>query len=79
MQSIIVHIMNEEPIVGEADPMPDGDSQFVTLSNPRRKDGKELHYLDEGVTKMLIPWHRVNFVQFLPSGDAEEIIGFVRE
>jgi hypothetical protein len=49
------------------------------MQNPRRRDGKDLHYLDEDVTSMIVPWHRINFIQLLPSADAEEIIGFVRE
>jgi hypothetical protein len=77
--TIIVHIANEEPIVCETEEMPNGDDQFLVLDNPRRRDGKDLHYLEEDVSRMLVPWHRINFVQVLPSAEAEEIIGFVRE
>jgi len=79
MVSVIVHISSEDPIVCELEEMPDPSSLFLTIHNPRRRDGKDIHYLDEDVTSMLIPWHRVNFVQLLPSADAEEVIGFVRE
>jgi len=79
MVSIIVHIANEDAIVCEVDEIPSPTSLFITMQNPRRRDGKDIHYLDEGVTSMLIPWHRVNFVQLLPSAGAEDVIGFVRE
>ncbi len=79
MVSVIVHISSEDPVVCELDEMPNPASLFITIHNPRRRDGKDIHYLDEDVTSMLIPWHRVNFVQLLPSADAEEVIGFVRE
>ncbi len=75
----IVHVANEDPIVCELDEMPAAGDVILTLSNPRRRDGKELHYLDEDVQKIIIPWRRINFVQFPPSGDIEEVIGFVRE
>jgi len=79
MLTFIVHIVNEDPIVCEVEEMPDPTDQFLVLHNPRRRDGKDVHYLDEDVTSMMIPWHRINFVQLMPSADVEEVIGFVRE
>ena len=77
--SAVVHIANEEPILCELDDMPQPDSQFIILNGPRRRDGKELHYLDDEVSQMVVPWHRINFIQLLPTGELEDIIGFVRE
>jgi hypothetical protein len=79
MLTFIVHIVNEDPVVCEVDEMPDPTDQFLVLHNPRRRDGKDVHYLDEDVTSMMVPWHRINFVQLMPSTDVEEVIGFVRE
>ena len=79
MQTVIVHIMNEEPVVAEVEELPTGDAIYIQLMNPRKKDGKELHYQDEGVSSMLMPWHRINFIQIMPSAGVEEVIGFVRE
>lgn len=79
MVSIILHISNEDPVVCEMDELPSPSSQFLLVHNPRRRDGKDVHYLDEDVTSMIVPWHRVNFIQLLPSGEMEEVIGFVRE
>ncbi|MCP4425212.1 MAG: hypothetical protein GY803_12015 [Chloroflexi bacterium] len=79
MLSIIVHIANEDAIVCEVDNIPNPTDLFVHMQNPRRRDGKDVHYLDEEVTSMLVPWHRITFVQLLPSADTEEVIGFVRE
>lgn len=79
MFSVTVHIANEDPVVCELEKMPDESVMFLVLHNPRRRDGKDVHYLDEDVTTVLIPWHRVNFVQLMPSAESEEIIGFVRE
>jgi hypothetical protein len=79
MVSVILHITNEDPVLCDIDQMPDPTHQFVAVHNPRRRDGKDVHYLEEDVTTMLVPWHRINFVQILPSAEAEQVIGFVRE
>jgi hypothetical protein len=76
---IIVHITNEDPVLCEIEQLPSPEDQFVLVNNPRRRDGKDIHYLDDDVTSMIIPWHRINFVQILPSTEAEEIITFIRE
>lgn len=79
MVPIIVHISNEDPVVCEVDELPAESSQMILVHNPRKRDGTDVHYLDEGVISMMIPVHRINFIQLLPSGDEEEVIGFVRE
>jgi hypothetical protein len=77
--TIVVHINNEDPILCEVDQMPEPKDQFVQINNPRRRDGKDIHYLDDDVTTMLIPWHRINFIQVMPSAEIEEVISFIRE
>lgn len=79
MESVIVHIANEDAIVCELEEMPNRTDVYMVLHNPRRRDGKDLHYLDEDVTTMLLPWRRVNFIQVLPSAAAEKVVGFARE
>lgn len=76
---LIVHITNEDPILCEVEQMPESRDQFVLVQNPRRRDGKDIHYLEDDVTSMLIPWHRVNFIQVLPSTESEDVISFIRE
>ena len=79
MITVILHINNEDPVVGEIDELPDSTAQLITIQNPRRRDGKDVHYLDEDVNTVVFPFHRVNFIQIMPSAGVEEIIGFVRE
>ena len=76
--SIIVHITDEDPVLGEVDEIPKSDSLLVRLSNPRRLDGKELHYISPGVAEIYWPMHRISFIELVPS-EEDEIIGFVRE
>lgn len=79
MNTIILHINNEDPIVCEVDELPDDANKVLMVHNPRKRDGKDLHYLDENVTTMIVPWHRVNFIQVYPSGEEEDVIGFIRD
>jgi hypothetical protein len=77
--SVIVHIAGETPIVGEVDELPKPMDSIITVSNPRQRDGKDLHYINNNVVKVIWPLAKVNFVEILESTDEEKIIGFVRE
>ncbi|MCB0037555.1 MAG: hypothetical protein KDE51_26170 [Anaerolineales bacterium] len=65
--------------MGEVDELPSATDQLIVVQNPRKRDGKDLHYIDEDVNTLIFPFHRINFIQVLPSADVEEVIGFVRE
>lgn len=77
--SVIIHISNEDPIVGELDEMPAAADQIIVVKNPRKRDGKDIHYLVEGVTTVIWPINRVSFIELMPSEQEEQLIGFVRE
>lgn len=77
--SAIVHIFNEDPIVCELDEIPAPEAQAIILHHPRRRDGKEVAFLDEEVATIIVPWHRILYIQVLPSAEIEDVIGFVRE
>jgi hypothetical protein len=79
MPIVLVHITGEDPVLCEVDPLPTPLDVTVTVKNPRRRDGKDLPYLDANVTSVVYPMWRVNFIEVLPTGEEEEVIGFVRE
>ncbi len=79
MISVIVHVANEDPIVCEVEALPHPQDALVFIHNPRRRDGTEIHYLDEDVNSVIYPIHRINFIQIMPSADVGEVFGFVRE
>lgn len=78
MPSIIVHISNEDPVLGEVDALPALTDNFVMVKNPRRRDGKDLPYLDANVSTVFWPIMRINFIEVVPTSEEEEIITFVR-
>jgi hypothetical protein len=75
----VVHIQNSDPIVGETEELPNPTDTMVVVKNPRRLDGKDIHYLAENVLTVYWPLERINFIEVLSEGEEEEIIGFVRE
>jgi hypothetical protein len=77
--TILLHIQNEDPVLGEVEQLPSPTDLLITLTNPRRIDGKDLHYLAENVVQVSWPVHRLNFIEYMPSRDEEDIFGFVRE
>ncbi len=77
--TIVIHVSGEESVVAECEELPSQDATMVTVKNPRRMDGKDLHYLDENVVTVIWPLSRINFIEILPTKEEEEIIGFVRE
>ncbi len=79
MPTLVLHMQNEDPVVGEVDEIPVKTDTLIILKNPRRRDGKDLPYLEENVSSVAWPVSRLTFIEILPGGDDEEIIGFVRE
>ncbi|MEY2819892.1 MAG: hypothetical protein RL275_3355 [Chloroflexota bacterium] len=77
--TVILHIANEASVIGEVDDLPKAADTIITIANPRQKDGKDLHYLDERVSKVIWPLVKVSFIEILGDSEEEKIIGFVRE
>jgi hypothetical protein len=77
--TVLIHIANEDPVVGEIEEMPSPTDVSLRVQNPRKRDGKDLHYIQNDVTTVFWPWSRISFMEILPSGAEDEIIGFVRE
>jgi len=76
---VILHISGEEPIAGEVDELPKPADNVIVLTNPRRRDGKELHYLDSRSIKVAWPFARISFIEILGGEEEEQIVSFVRE
>jgi len=77
--SILIHMINEDPILAEIEELPERQDRILVAQNPRRRDGKDLHYLMPEVSTVVFPWHRISFVEVIPTGAEEEVVTFVRE
>ena len=77
--SIILHIKNTKPILGEIDELPQPADTILKVSNPRQRDGKDLVLLQHNVVTVYWPMSTINFLEVLPGEEDDEIVGFVRE
>jgi hypothetical protein len=77
---VIIHILNEEAFYAELDQMPNPADQFLVFSNPRRRDGRPVNFGAAGTITFIVPWHRITYVEFVPSERGRtDILDFVRE
>ena len=76
---IVLHISGEEPLTGEVEEMPKPNDTMIIVTNPRRRDGKDIHYIDARAVKVIWPIEKISFLEVLGGEEAEEIISFVRE
>lgn len=79
MPTVLIHILNEEPIVGEIDGVPEPTDQVLIVSNLRLRDGRDVTYLLPETDTVVFPWTRIHCVEILPSEEEEEIVTFIRE
>lgn len=79
MQTIYVHMLDIEAFLAEVEELPDPKDSFVACLNPRRRDGKDLHYVLDEVNLILVPWSRINFIEVMPTGEEEEVFTFIRD
>ncbi len=78
--SVIVHLLNEDPMLAEMEELPKPTDNYVLLTNPRKRDGKALPYIDRQAITFLFPWHRITFIEVLtPRKPRGEIVEFFRE
>jgi len=76
---VLIHIKNSEPILAEIDELPKNNDTLIKVSNPRLRDGKDLHYLASNVVTVYWPIDQISFIEILQSEEEERVIGFVRE
>jgi len=77
--SVVIHLTNEEPVLGEVDELPAPTDQIIKLYNPRRLDGKYLNFIQDRVITVIWPLSKVNFIEVFPNEEEEDVFGFVRE
>jgi hypothetical protein len=77
--TVVIHISNEDPIVGELDALPAPNDTMIVVNSPRRRDGKDVQYLANDVIKVIWPLSQISFIEVMPSESEERIIGFVRD
>ena len=72
-------VTREPSVVGEVEELPKPTDTIITVSNPRLRDGKDVHYLEHNVVKVIWPMEKLSLIEVLQSEEEENLIGFVRE
>jgi len=79
--TVIIHLVGgEDHVYAEMHEIPKPGDNCLVVYNPRRYDGKSLHFVTQGVNQLIFPWHRVSFVEVV-TGEREraKVIEFFRE
>lgn len=80
MRSVaVIYLVDDDPILCELDSTPAPTAQYVIVHQPRRRDGRNTPLLEGANDTVLIAWHRIRYIQILPQGGVDTVIGFVRE
>jgi hypothetical protein len=77
--SVILHVAGESAVLGEVEELPKPADTIITVNNPRLRDGKDIHYLEPNVVKVIWPINKLTLIEVLESQEEESLIGFVRE
>ena len=78
--TVLIHVLNEEAVVGEIEELPNPTDQVLIVKNVRYRDGREVTYILPETNTVIYPWSLVHCLEIMPSEEeAEEIISFVRE
>jgi hypothetical protein len=77
--TVLIHILNEEAVLGEIERLPEPTDQVLIVRNVRYRDGREVSYVLPETDTVVYPWQRIHCVEILPSEAEEEVISFIRE
>jgi hypothetical protein len=72
MITLLLHISNAEPVKLDVEEMPNPNDIMIVGKNPRERNDKEVNWIEEGVTVVMFPWSRINFIEVLPDSEAAE-------
>ena len=78
-KTVILHLSGEDPLLADLERDPEPSDQFIRVTNMRKRDGKPVAYLAAGVQSVIFPWHRITFVELMPSEEERSnVVDFFR-
>lgn len=78
-RSVIIHLVNEDPIVADMETLPTETATCVAFTNPRKRDGKTAQWVTPGATAFIIAMARINFIEVMTSDEErDKVVEFYR-
>ena len=77
--TVLIHILNEEAVVGEIERLPEPSDQVLIVHNIRYRDGRDVSYVLPETDTVVYSWQRIHCMEVLPRETEEEVISFIRE
>lgn len=78
-RSVIIHLVDQDPIVADMEELPTGNASNVYFTNPRRRDGKPVGWVTPGAVAFVYAMSRINFIEVMTSDeDREKVVEFYR-
>ena len=77
--TLLLHIVGEEAVMCDSDQLPNPSDSILTVTNLRRRDGKDVTFTDASAKSFIFPWTRINFIEVLEAEEEEEIVGMFRD
>jgi hypothetical protein len=80
MRTVVAHMTQEDPFLAEMTELPKQTDTLVEFFNPRSREGKQLRYASPGMSSLIFPLHRVQFIEVM-AGEEEraQVVEFFRE
>ncbi len=72
MITLLLHIANSEPVKVDVDELPGLEDTILVCRNPRERTDREVSWVEDGVTTIIYPMMRINFIEVLPADDEAE-------
>jgi hypothetical protein len=69
MVTLLVHINNADPIKLDSEEVPRPSDQAIIGKNPRDRTDREVTWVEDGVSTVVIPWWRITFIEVLPAAE----------
>ena len=77
--TVLIHVLNEEAVVGEIERIPEPTDQVLIVTNIRYRDGRNVSYVLPETDTVVYPWTRIHCVEIMPGEEKEEVVSFIRE
>jgi hypothetical protein len=79
-RTVIIHFTNEDPLTAELEELPEPSDISISVTGPRRLDGKTIPYITPGAVSFIFPMHRISFIEIMSSEEERrEVVDFFRE